>query len=300
MPVVKTIERLTIKEKIEFLDKLKNGHTVKFICEKYKINKSTACRIKQSENKLRKFIENTECGPGKRCTLKIAEYPKMESRLYRWFLKQRSRNVPVSGDILRAKACDLHNIIKEKPGGFNASQGWLINLKKRHGIRLLKISGEKLSNKTHLVDPFVEKFKKTIEELGLTRNQIYNADESGLFFRLLPDKTLVSAKEASAPGRKTSKERVTFLPCTNATGLHKLKLMVIGKSANPRAFKNFCNNPVLYKSSKNAWMTSSIFEQWFKNTFVPEVSGTFNTNLIDFVCKAYLCLSTLGKAISKL
>lgn len=40
-------------------------------------------------------------------------------------------------------------------------------------------------------------------------------------------------------------------------------MMVIGKSANPRCFRNF--NPesfVYYRSNKKAWMTAAIFNEW--------------------------------------
>lgn len=191
--------------------------------------------------------------------------------MFNWFLKQRARNVPISDELLKTKALYFHAKHKEKPGNFNASIGWLKKIKKRHGIRRLEICGEKLSNKPESADPFLAKFKNKIMELELTPDQIYNCDESGLFFRLLPDKTLVSSRESSAPGRKISKERVTFLACMNASGTHKLKLLVIGKSKNPRAFKNFNHKPVNYRANKSAWMTSVIFEEWFRNYFVPEV-----------------------------
>ena len=55
-------------------------------------------------------------------------------------------------------------------------------------------------------------------------NQVYNCDETGLFRKALPSKTLAFAKEAKSPGFKTSKERVTILACSNATGDHKLRL----------------------------------------------------------------------------
>lgn len=81
---------------------------------------------------------------------------------------------------------------------------------------------------------------------------------------------MVHAGEKSAPGRKISKERITFLTCTNGTGTHKLQLLVIGKSKNPRCFKGF-KNPINYANSKTAWMTASIFKNWFEKNFVPEV-----------------------------
>ncbi|XP_037811958.1 jerky protein homolog-like, partial [Lucilia sericata] len=105
--------------------------------------------------------------------------------------------------------------------------------------------------------------------LGLSSDQLYNADESGLYWKLLPQKTYVTSLEKSAPGAKMEKQKITFLCCANASGSHKIKLLVIGKSKNPRSFKSFIC-PVNYRNS--AWMTSSIFKEWFHNCFVPEVS----------------------------
>ena len=64
-------------------------------------------------------------------------------------------------------------------------------------------------------------------------DQIFNCDETGLNFRLLPDKTLAASFETSADGRKKSKERVTINACSNASGTIKLPLQVIGKSNRP-------------------------------------------------------------------
>ncbi|XP_050337853.1 jerky protein homolog-like [Bactrocera neohumeralis] len=66
------------------------------------------------------------------------------------------------------------------------------------------------------------------------------------------------------------KQHVTFLACTNATGVQKVKLLVIGKAKNPRSFKNF-DSPVDYNYSKSSWMTAAIFKHWFQHSFVPQV-----------------------------
>lgn len=271
MPKTTKCSKLSIKQKSEILNKLEKSVSVKALCQEYNVHKSTITRIKQNKSKLIKFVSNAESGPGKRAVIRACEYPRMEKALYKWFLKQRERNLPVSAEILKSKAKQLHTKIQEKPGNFHASNGWCSNFKKRHGIRMLKICGEKLSNKPTLIEPFLQKFHDKVSELNLTPDQIYNADESGLFHKIMPNRTLVSFNESSAPGRKVSKERITFLACSNASGLHKVKMFVIGKALNPRAFKGFENNPVVYKANKNAWMTLSLFEQWFHDTFVPEV-----------------------------
>ncbi|KAF0703573.1 jerky protein-like, partial [Aphis craccivora] len=81
---------------------------------------------------------------------------------------------------------------------FSASVGWLSRWKNRHGIRELGVSGEILSG----------------------------------------DNVATSKLDSVAKGHKVKKERVTLLPCSNASGDLKFPLLVIEKSAKPRAFKN--------------------------------------------------------------
>ncbi|XP_055919296.1 jerky protein homolog-like [Eupeodes corollae] len=119
------------------------------------------------------------------------------------------------------------------------------------------------------------------------RSNIYYADESGLYWKLLPGKTYVSWAEKTVPGRKAEKQRITFMACTNASGRHKVKPLVIGKAKNPRPFRNVCL-PVHYRHSKSAWMTGAIFKDWFHNLFVPEVQNFLKNN--DLPLKALLIL----------
>ena len=86
---------------------------------------------------------------------------------------------------------------------------------------------------------------------------IYNADETGLYFHAMPEHTYLFKNE-TAKGFKTSKERVTVLCCVNMIE-EKQGLLVIGKSKNPRCFKGVKSLPVEYFSSANAWITNLIF-----------------------------------------
>lgn len=40
--------------------------------------------------------------------------------------------------------------------------------------------------------------------------------------RMLSNKTFISSQAADTLGRKVSKDRITVMPCSNATGRHKL------------------------------------------------------------------------------
>ncbi|XP_066244712.1 jerky protein homolog-like [Euwallacea similis] len=243
---------LTLSDKSDIIKKLESGESVTNLAKKYGIAKSTVCLIKK--NRINILNTSSECyGLSKRKTLKTG----------------RSRNFSVTSELLKVKAKSLHGILKEKEH-FNASDDWLQKFKRRFGIRFLKISGEKLSTNPELVPPFQENLRSLIARLNLTDAQIYNADEADLFWKLLPEKTLVRRDEKTAPGRKSEKVRLTFLACTNATGDHKIKPLVIGKAKRPRSFTNF-SLPVDYDYSKKGWMTCTIFENWFHKCFVPQV-----------------------------
>jgi hypothetical protein len=85
---------------------------------------------------------------------------------------------------------------------------------------------------------------------------------------MLPAKTLASKKEAAAPGYKKSKEQVTILACSNATGNHKLRLTLIGKSKKPRAFKKLKKSGItapILPTSKKAKKKKTYF---FSNKFL--------------------------------
>ena len=182
----------------------------------------------------------------------------------------------ILGPIVQAKAIQLHEKLCEARGEsneFSASKGWLWRFTRRHGIRQLLLQGEKLSSDLPAANDFVSSFQKFIEEEKYTLNQIFNCDETGLYYKLLPEKTLASSFEKSADGRKKQKERVTINACSNMLGTIKLPLQLIGKSKNPRCFKNINRDalPVYYANQSNAWMNTAIFGDWFHDKFVPFV-----------------------------
>ena len=89
---------------------------------------------------------------------------------------------------------------------------------------------------------------------------IDNADETGIYFRAVPDGSPCFSTDKLS-GRKKAKERITVLVCANMDGSDKRPLLIIGKSNQPRCFRV----PTLTTpctSSSNAWMTSSIFCKW--------------------------------------
>lgn len=270
-------KHLTLTEKGAILDDIAAGIDGKRIALNRGITESTVSRIKKKKENIRKLIASSYKGTGARKYVRHSEYPELEEKLYEWFVNKRAKHIPVSGKILQAKGKALFASIYPGIDSFSASDGSFANFRKRHGLRYLAVCGEILSACPEHVQPFKCKLEQKIKSMSLTTDQIYNADETGLYWKMLPNKTYVSATEKTAPGRKLAKDRVTFLACTNASGTHKVTPLVIGKSKRPRCFRDF-NLPLKYDNSKSAWMNVKIFKKWFHESFVPEVSAIQRDN----------------------
>ena len=145
---------------------------------------------------------------------------------------------------------------------FKATVGWLERWKERNGIKFKKQHGEKQDADDWGAERWVTEVLPGLLEDYEPRD-IYNADETGLYWRAIPDGTLAHKTEQAA-GCKVPKERVTLLLACNMDGSEKLEPLTIGKSKQPRCFKNVKTLPVAYEANKNAWMTGDIWKEWLK------------------------------------
>ncbi|XP_025417108.1 tigger transposable element-derived protein 6-like [Sipha flava] len=152
---------------------------------------------------------------------------EVEEALKQWFTKVRQKDVRVTGPLLRQKAEDLAKKIGKD--NFVATEGWFHRWKKRENISFVKPHGKQ-------------------------------GEANHVAARTLPEHTYAFKNEKTR-GTKTSKERLTILCCASMDG-EKRKLLVIGKSKNPRCFKGVKNLPVDYTANSNAWMIKEIFTEW--------------------------------------
>jgi hypothetical protein len=90
----------------------------------------------------------------------------------------------------------------------------------------------------------------------------FNLDETALFFRLGPNKTLATTKQ-KLEGLKLSKERMTVAVVVNASGDEYIKPIVISTARKHHCFGRFDPNSIVsYFFNKTAWMTIAIFQAW--------------------------------------
>ncbi len=150
---------------------------------------------------------------------------QINDTVYEWFVSQCAKKLPISGPILQEFARKVAQQLDDT-STFKASNGWLERFRNRYNIHFRVISGEGASVDQNIIDDWKQRLSLIIKDFNPC--DIYNCDETGLFFKLMPDRSLVIDKD-DCIGKKKSKERFTVLLCGNWLGTHKLKPVVIGE-----------------------------------------------------------------------
>ena len=255
--------RITIsvdkKREIVKFAKLNPSFSQQALGDKFSAPRSTIRDIlKDSKKILQEDLSEVNLG---RTRIQGGKNEELEKRLFQWFCQKRSQNIIITDNILRTKGQAIGEELEIE--NFKYSQGWLNRFKKRHLIKQYTLSGEAANVDRTSVENEIKKIKEKIKSYELS--SVYNCDETALFYRMIPDKSL-STKSESHHGVKRAKDRITILLCCNSTGTDKRKLFIIGKAKKPRSFKNFnASLYCTYTSNSKAWMTGSIFLEYSRD-----------------------------------
>ncbi|KAE9540952.1 hypothetical protein AGLY_004197 [Aphis glycines] len=274
---------LCVDQKVALIRAIEKGEKKSDVGKRFGFSPSTVATIWKNKDKiLHAETEGSSCKK-----IRKPKFEDLDQAMLTWFHKQRCNNVPISGPVLKIKA--EHFAQQLGIIDFKASEGWLGKFKQRHNITYGKISGEALNVDLNVTNSWLINVWPKLNE-KYTLDNIFNADETGIFYKMIPDKTL-KFKGEKCVGGKLSKERITAFVAANMSGTEKRKIMVIGKSKNPRCFKNIKRLPVTYKANKSAWMTSILFEEEIRK-WDAELKGRKVLLLVDN-CPAHPNLSNL-------
>ncbi|KFD62567.1 hypothetical protein M514_25303 [Trichuris suis] len=94
---------------------------------------------------------------------------------------------------------------------FTASRGWFKRFKKRSKLHNVQMTGEAASADKEAAAAYPPSLKKLIDERGYSSQQIFNVDETSLFWKRMPKRTYIAQEEKAAPGFKPAKDRITLL-----------------------------------------------------------------------------------------
>ena len=152
---------------------------------------------------------------------------------------------------------------------FKASDGQFRNWKKRFNIgNKIKLYGEAGDVNIEAADALIQDLREKLEDFD-TKN-VFNMDETGLFYREFPTKTYLATSESRniVRGTKelTPKDRITLVLCVNATGSCKIPPLIIGSSKNPHCFRDGAC-PLPYTNQASSCMDRTVYRHWWENIF---------------------------------
>ena len=166
----------------------------------------------------RKLAEKFSCGSKKLTDWKCCENSSLKKKErseefqdinnaeWHWFCMAREALIPVSGPMIQEEALQI--ALKLNVTGFTGSNGWLEKRKTRHNVKQFSVTGEDGEVNAETLESWTERLPEIVK--GYELKDIWNADETGLFCRALPDKSL-SVKKRRCKGGKYAKQRITVL-----------------------------------------------------------------------------------------
>ena len=288
---------ITMEAKHEIIAKYERGIRIIDLAKEYGRNPSTISTIIKQKEEIKKLQ------PSKGVTiiskLRTDVHDEMERLLLTWIKEKQLAGDNVSEAIICEKASTIFQDLKREAAEtegesaqgsdeFKASRGWFDNFKKRSGIHSVIRHGEASSADVKGAENFIKEFEKLIHEEGYVPHQVFNCDETGLFWKKMPRRTFITAEEKSLPGHKPMKDRLTLALCANASGDFKLKPLLVYHSENPRAFKAHKvikeKLQVLWRANSKAWVTRQFFIEWMNLVFGPSVKKYLTDNGLPLKC----------------
>lgn len=211
------------------------------------------------------------------------QYPEIEKPLVGFVNTARSLKMPVACSVIQSKALSLRDDAvkdceddsrKERLNAFKATEGWVAAFLKRNGLRSLKVEPCSTGAPSPRSVNEVASFSNQLSEFSV--DAVYTVDHTTLFYRLLPQKSYVTANAGRPTLLATSgmsvDDRVSMYICCNASGTRKVPMTLIGREQAPKCFGKD-RSPVPYFSQQNACADSNTFQPWFNDVFLPYVQS---------------------------
>ena len=134
--------------------------------------------------------------------------------VWEWFTRARAKNIPMTGRLIQE--CAIMYTSKLGINQFSGSNGLLEEWQKCHNVRMVVLSGEAADVDSTVVSDWGERLNTICQ--GYALKDIFNADETGLFYRALPTRSMAVKGVKTSSGKK-SKRKSRF--CLLALPLEK-------------------------------------------------------------------------------
>ena len=209
IPIEKQRKRLQLREKVEIYKKITENHmSYKQVEENYGISRTAVKQIKRNGPELMQQLEK-EGRRGTTKTVRKIPFPLIEDGVLEYFELARKNCLPVTrrslmtmGQVIKQRLLQNHQLgaaERAEIQEFTASLHWARNVITRNGLRHVRLWGEAGSVDSAAIAQEMENLRQKLASYEL--KLIFNMDETGLFFKMLPRTTYLSSKEDCATTR---------------------------------------------------------------------------------------------------
>lgn len=211
-------------------------------------------------NNKRQLMDDNDGGNLNLKRPRIVKLTTLDEALASWVISCQEKGICLGWQILRKKAemfADELGIPESDRPAF--SDGWIQKFLQRRNFKSIKLSGESRSADVEAIHSELPALQQIVAQYDPAN--VFNMDETGLFYCMAPDRTIASRQIG---GLKKDKTRITIALCANSDGTEKRDLFFIGHAEKPRAFnkKRGEHYGFYYRWNKKAWMTTILFQEW--------------------------------------
>jgi DDE superfamily endonuclease len=204
----------------------------------------------------------------KRKKARQVTYSEIEQAVVRSTQLLRNHGEAITKESIQSIAFDHANLVlsnpntedsfKEKYSNARSGKSWLHSFAKRQCFRKVRINGDG-ADLQDVDTSSLETICSRIVDLGLSAKDVFNFDESSLFYTARPVYTMAQHGHSGA-GSKSDKTRITLMVGMNGNGSARL-LSIIGKCKTPRGTNQGFSSrlEVRYYNNKRAWITRELF-----------------------------------------
>jgi hypothetical protein len=169
---------------------VKHADVASFFCNKYKelnvhIDRTSISKIFKDKDKWMNIV--SDAIESDKYRQRSVKFPEFDKAMQIWTAQAVFAGMPLSDLILQKKGEEFARSLNIEDQ-IKCANGWIFKFKKRNGLRRIKYSGE--ANSAPLQTLPEERSKLQLILSQYNEEDIYNADETGLFFRMEPNQTL--------------------------------------------------------------------------------------------------------------
>ena len=162
---------------------------------------------------------------------------ELDRQLAEWVDIQQSKGLMVNTHLIKLQGQRLQDMLDsslspDQQLALQFSNGWLEKFCHRHSFKQQVAHGESGSVQQEVINQELPALRQLLQQYH--PDDIFNADETGLFYNMPPNKTIASSPTS---GLKKNKARISILFACNSSGTEKLDLIFIGHTQQPYAFK---------------------------------------------------------------